>query len=123
QIDPNDFMNGDFTLTAIEGTEGKVISSGIINASTGGSVTLVGQQVKNEGLISAKLGAVNLVAGKEAVITFDASGLVGVRITEEVLQNELGIDAAVINSGEINAEGGRILLSAKIGRASCRERR
>src|SRR5690554_3952411 len=112
QIDPNDFMNGDFTLTAMEGTDGKVINSGIINAATGGSVTLVGQQVKNEGLISAKLGAVNLAAGKEAVITFDASGLVGVRVTQEVLQDELGIDAAVINSGEINAEGGRILLSA-----------
>src|SRR5690554_1010598 len=111
-IDPNDFMNGEFTLTAIEGTDGKVINSGILNASTGGSVTLVGQQVKNEGLISAKLGAVNLAAGKEAVITFDASGLVGVRVTQEVLQDELGIDAAVINSGEINAEGGRILLSA-----------
>ncbi len=38
-IDPNDFMNGEFTLTAIEGTEGKVINSGIINAATGGSVT------------------------------------------------------------------------------------
>src|SRR5690554_6709402 len=111
-IDPNDFMNGEFTLTAIEGTDGKVINSGIINAATGGSVTLVGQQVKNEGLISAKLGAVNLASGKEAVITFDARGLVGVRVTEEVLQKELGIDAAVINSGEINAEGGRILLSA-----------
>lgn len=112
QVDPNDFMNGNFTLTAMEGTDGKVINSGIINAATGGSVTFVGQQVKNEGLISAKLGAVNLAAGKEAVITFDARGLVGVRVTQEVLQDELGIDAAVINSGEINAEGGRILLSA-----------
>jgi len=41
QINPNAFMNGDFTLTAIEGTEGKVINSGIINAAKGGSVTLV----------------------------------------------------------------------------------
>jgi len=52
-IDPNDFMNGDFTLTAIEGTEGKVINSGIINAATGGSVTLVGQQVETNNLVSA----------------------------------------------------------------------
>jgi filamentous hemagglutinin family protein len=111
-IDPNDFMNGDFTLTAMEGTEGKVINSGIINAATGGSVTLVGRQVKNESLISAKLGAVNLAAGKEAVVTFDNSGLVGIKVTKEILQNEFGLDAAVINSGEINAEGGRILLTA-----------
>ncbi len=112
QISPNDFMNGDFTLTSVEGAAGKVINSGIINAATGGSVTLVGQQVKNDGLISAKLGAVNLMAGKEAVVTFDERGLVGIKVTNEILQDELGIDAAIINNGEINAEGGRILISA-----------
>ena len=37
-IDPNDFMNGNFTFSGLEGTEGKVINSGVINASTGGSV-------------------------------------------------------------------------------------
>lgn len=113
-IDPNDFMNGEFTLTALEGTEGKVINSGIINAATGGSVTLVGQQVKNEGLISANLGAVNLAAGKEAVLTFDKTGLVGIKVTKEVLQKDLGVDAAVFNSGEINANGGKILITASV---------
>lgn len=113
-IDPDDFMNGEFTLTALEGTEGKVINSGIINAATGGSVTLVGQQVKNEGLISANLGAVNLAAGKEAVVTFDKTGLVGIKVTKEVLQKDLGVDAAVINSGEINANGGKILITASV---------
>ena len=111
-IDPADFMSGEFTLTALEGSEGKVINSGIISAATGGSVSLLGQQVKNEGVISARLGAVSLAAGKEAVITFDQQGLVGVRITKEILQDELGVDVALINSGEISAEGGRILLSA-----------
>lgn len=111
-IDPAEFMNGEFTLTALEGSEGKVINAGIINAATGGSVSLIGQQIKNEGVISARLGVVNLAAGKEAVVTFDQQGLVGVRITKEVLQDELGVDVAVINSGEISAEGGRILLSA-----------
>jgi filamentous hemagglutinin family protein len=113
-IDSNDFMNGEFTLTAIEGTEGKVINSGIINAATGGSVTLLGKEVKNEGLISAHLGSVNLAAGKAAVVTFDPSGMVGVKITQAVLQNDLGLDAAVINSGEIMAQGGRILITASV---------
>jgi|GEM_PF-2291479 len=113
-IDPASFINGDFTLNSLEGTDGKVINYGIINAATGGSVTLVGQQVQNDGLISAKLGAVNLAAGNEAVLTFDQSGLVGVKVTKAVLQNELGVDAAVINNGEINAEGGRVLLSASV---------
>ncbi len=113
-IDPASFINGDFALNSIEGAEGKVINYGIINAATGGSVTLVGEQVQNDGLISAKLGAVNLVAGKAAVLTFDPTGMVGVRVTEAVVQDELGVDAAVINNGSINAEGGRVLLSASV---------
>jgi len=113
-IDPASFINGDFALNSIEGAEGKVINYGIINAATGGSVTLVGEQVQNDGLIFAKLGAVNLVAGKAAVLTFDPTGMVGVRVTEAVVQDELGVDAAVINNGSINAEGGRVLLSASV---------
>jgi filamentous hemagglutinin family protein len=111
-INPTDFMNGNFTLSEVEGAAGKVVNSGIINASTGGSVTLIGKEVTNNGLIIANLGAVNLAVGKEAVVTFESNGLVGVKVTKEVLQSELGVDPALVNNGEINAEGGRILLTA-----------
>ncbi|MDH5650229.1 MAG: filamentous hemagglutinin N-terminal domain-containing protein, partial [Gammaproteobacteria bacterium] len=113
-IQPSAFMNGDFIFNDIPGTEGKVVNSGIINASVGGNVTLLGKQVQNDGLIMAKLGSVNLAAGKEAVLTFDNEGLVGVKITKEILQEEIGIDPAVINNGKINAEGGRVLLTASV---------
>lgn len=113
-IDPNDFMNRDFAFSALENAEGKVINSGLINAATGGSVSLLGKQVKNDGLIIANLGSVNLAAGKDAVVTFDPSGLMGIKVTKEILQSELGVDAAVINSGDINAAGGQILLSASV---------
>lgn len=113
-INASDFMNGDFALRAIEGTDGTVINRGIINAATGGNVALIGRQVDNQGLISAKLGSVNLAAGKEAVLTFDNEGLLGVRVTQEILQSDLGVEAAVSNSGEISAEGGRILLTGSV---------
>ncbi|WP_083607914.1 filamentous hemagglutinin N-terminal domain-containing protein [Teredinibacter haidensis] len=113
-IDPSDFMNSKFAFGALENTEGKVINSGLISAATGGSVTLLGKQVRNDGLIVANLGVVNLAAGKEAVLTFDAAGLMGVHITKEILQSELGVDAAVVNAGDITAEGGQILLSASV---------
>lgn len=113
-IKPSDFMNGNYIFNEVLGTNGIVFNSGIINASTGGSITLLGKQVKNDGMIVAKLGAVNMAAGKQAVLTFDNAGLLGVRITKEVLQNELGIDPAVLNNGSIIAEGGRILLTASV---------
>src|SRR5690606_18643415 len=85
QINSDDFLNGEFTFAAVDGAEGKVVNAGIINAATGGSVTLIGQHVKNEGLISAKLGTVNLAAGKEAVVAFEFNGLVGVKISKAIL--------------------------------------
>ena len=115
---PADFMNGNYIFNEVLGTDGAVINSGIINASlggnssTGGNVALIGKQVKNEGLISANLGSVILAAGKQSVLTFDNAGLIGVQVTKEVLQEELGLEEAVINSGKINATGGRILLTA-----------
>ncbi|MEY4590921.1 MAG: hypothetical protein RL497_2997, partial [Pseudomonadota bacterium] len=112
QMTDQDYLNGKFTLNALEGTEGRVINSGLLNAATGGNISLIGQSVENNGLISANLGSVNLAAGKEAVLTFEPNGLIGVRVTQEVLQKDLGVDAAILNNGEIKAEGGKVLLTA-----------
>lgn len=115
-IKPTDFMNGEYLFQSIAGSDGQVINSGLLNASLGGSISLIGKQVENNGLIVANLGAVNLATGKEAVVTFGDVGLVGVRVSEAILQDELGVDPAVLNSGEIKAEGGRILLTASQSR-------
>lgn len=116
QISPTDFMNGEYIFNEVLGKDGTVINRGLINASLGGNVALIGKQVTNEGVINANLGSAILASGKQAVLTFDDQALIGVRITREILQDELGIDPAVINSGEINAQGGRVLLTASASR-------
>jgi filamentous hemagglutinin family protein len=93
-IDPNDFMNGNFAFEALEGSEGVVINSGTLNAATGGSISLLGQRVENEGLIRADLGRINLASGSKAVVSFDG-GLLGLRVTEAMLQSELGLAPGV----------------------------
>ena len=85
-IQPSDFMYGNYIFDEVLGTDGTVINSGIINASLGSNVALIGKQVENDGLIVANLGSVNLAAGKQAVLTFDDGGLLGVRISKEILQ-------------------------------------
>ena len=115
-ITPNDFMNGNYIFNEIPGTNGTVINSGMINASLGGNVALIGKQVENNGLISANLGTVTLAAGKEAALTFDNAGLLGVRVSKEILQSELGVDPAVLNSGTIQATGGRVLLTVSVSK-------
>ncbi len=111
-IRPDDFLNGHYIFNEVLGTDGGVANSGLITASLGGNVALLGRHVENNGVIVANLGTVNLAAGKETVLTFDNEGLLGVRVTKEILQSELGVDPAVANSGQIQAHGGRVLLTA-----------
>jgi len=115
-ISPENFMNGEYIFNEVLGADGTVINRGLINASLGGNVALVGKQVKNEGVINANLGSAILASGKQAVLIFDDQALIGVKITKEILQDELGLDPAVVNSGEINAQGGRVLLTASASR-------
>src|SRR5690606_38315011 len=113
-IGTTDFMNGDLVFSALEDAAGTVVNHGIINAATGGNVVLLGKNVANHGLIAANLGHVALAAGSEAIVTFDEQGLIGVRIDQETLADELGGDFAVENSGTIAAAGGKILLNASV---------
>ncbi len=113
-INPQAFMNSNLLFSALENTDGVVINRGLLNAATGGSISLLGKSVQNEGLISANLGKVNLASGSEAIVTFDNAGLIGIEVTQEVLENNLGIDSATLNSGTIEAQGGQVLLTAKV---------
>ena len=56
------------------GEGGMVINQGLIEAATGGAVTLIGGAVKNQGNIVATAGQVNLVAGKKVTMDFDGDG-------------------------------------------------
>ncbi|MCZ6829773.1 MAG: filamentous hemagglutinin N-terminal domain-containing protein, partial [Gammaproteobacteria bacterium] len=109
----DDFLNGDLVLRALDDTKGVVVNSGLINAASGG-VTLLAESVSNEGLITAELGYVNLASGREAYLTFDEEGFLGVKVTEDVVDNLLGASSSVENSGEISATGGKVILQANV---------
>ncbi|MCO1332917.1 filamentous hemagglutinin N-terminal domain-containing protein, partial [Microbulbifer sp. OS29] len=108
-MSPEDFMNGNFAFKGESGSSGVVINRGVINAS---SAVLVGKQVTNAstGLISAEL--VSLAAADEALLTFDADGLIGLKVTKEVMENDLGLDSAVLNEGTI--DGAQVLMEASV---------
>ncbi|WP_445357833.1 filamentous hemagglutinin N-terminal domain-containing protein [Microbulbifer sp. ANSA002] len=108
-MSPEDFMNGDFTFKGEDGSAGFVVNKGVINAA---SAVLVGKQVTNasSGLISAEL--VSMAAADEAILTFDADGMIGVQVTKEVMENDLGVDSAVLNEG--NIDGAQVLLEASV---------
>ncbi|MFC4362783.1 two-partner secretion domain-containing protein, partial [Simiduia curdlanivorans] len=108
-INPNDFMNGDYKLSGEVGKSGSVINYGTINAS---SAALLGKRVENHGLIKADV--VSLSAADEAIVTFDSDGLIGVQISKAVLEKEAGVENAVLNAGTI--EGKQVLLDASVSK-------
>lgn len=110
-ITSSDFMNGNLVFSEVANSAGYVTNRGIITASSGGSVALLGKNVINSGVISADLGHVALASGAEAIVTFDDDGLIGVQINRETLASEAN-PYAVQNSGTVGAKGGKILLTA-----------
>jgi len=100
-VNVQDFMSGNLKLTM---GNGAVINRGTLKASQGGSVTLAGKTVKNEGLIVADYGRVNLASGSVMTVDFDGDGLIRFQIDEEVQENIENTESAVHNTGTIQCE-------------------
>ncbi len=115
-ISDKDFLAGKYHFANAEGNPGAVINQGLIQAATGGAVSLIGGAVKNEGTILAHAGQVNLVAGKAMAMDFDGDGLIQFAVTEELLERAEGLEEAVSNTGVIKAEGGAVLLKGRAAR-------
>ena len=116
-ISDKDFLAGKYHFAHDgKGAPGAVINQGLIQAATGGAVSLIGGAVKNEGTILAHAGQVNLVAGRAMAMDFDGDGLIQFAVTEELLERAEGLEAAVSNTGVIKAEGGAVLLKGRAAR-------
>jgi trimeric autotransporter adhesin len=85
---------------------GSVVNQGTITAANGGYVALLGNEVGNQGVITAKLGTVALGAGGAVTLTFDGSSLVRMQVDQSSL-NDLAA-----NGGLIAADGGRVMMTA-----------
>lgn len=90
--------------------DGLVENNGIIEVADGGSVALIGNSVNNNGVINARLGKVHLLSADAATLSFDPDGLIQFSVTQETLENTLGVETAVNNSGTIQADGGYVVL-------------
>ncbi len=114
-MDRTQFMNGVYEMELPDGIEpGMVVNRGLIEAATGGSVTLVGGAVANEGTIIAELGQVNLGAGNKAIVDFDGTDLIRFEVDGEITENVHQLDAAVSNTGSIEAS--TVIMAAQTAR-------
>ena len=104
-IKDSDFLAGRYVF-AREGAAGSVVNQGTINAP-GGYAALIGPNVANEGLISARMGSVALAAGDRVTLDMIGDGLIRVQVDQAAL------GAAAINRGTLAADGGQVIMTAR----------
>jgi filamentous hemagglutinin family protein len=99
----DNFMNSNLKFFK-DGAAGSVVNQGSITA---GFAALLGPTVDNSGTIITFKGSTVLGAADAVTLDFDAQGLIALKLD----QGAYG--AQVQNSGVIEADGGRVLLTAK----------
>lgn len=98
--------------------DASITNAGTITVRDTGLAALVAPGVENSGLIQANLGTVILAAGEAHTIDFNGDGLMSFTVTKPTKakpkrRNGKTLDALVSNKGEIRADGGTVILTAK----------
>lgn len=118
-ITNQNFLAGQYIFDQPSLYAGSIVNEGVIIAAEHGLVALIGTGISNTGTISANLGSVVLAAGDKFVISLSGDQLINFTVSEKT--SRVGIDAqgkplknGVYNSGTLIADGGRIIITAKV---------
>lgn len=118
-ITDKDFLTGNFQFNAVDDKPAANVENyGNINVHDDGLVALLGANVINRGVITARYGQIALGAGKAIKLDFYGDKLLSVAVPyeqAEQLKDIYGnpLTALIDNSGTIQANGGIVHLSAK----------
>ena len=113
-ITDQDFVGDRLNFLEQGVVDAAIINKGTISAQEGGLVALVAPTIQNDGVIQAKLGKVVLAAGD--AFTVDTIDLYGDDLISFAAPRNLTgeqSDFEVSNTGQITADGGRVILTAK----------
>jgi filamentous hemagglutinin family protein len=110
-IEANDFMQGKNLFTR-NGATASVVNEGTISVDLGGYVALLAPEVRNNGLVMARQGAVVMAAAETITLNFGADN-----ILNSVSTTGAVVDALVENRQAVRAPGGLIIMSAQAASA------
>jgi filamentous hemagglutinin family protein len=106
-IKNDDFVKGNYRFVAGDILGKVTVEKGaVINAKNEGYIVLLANTVNNAGKLVANNGSVILGSAQEATLDFFGNGLVKAKLSGDALE------AAVNNSGKIQANGGFVQLAA-----------
>ena len=110
-IKDEDFMRGDYRFArgANAPERATVVNQGTLNAG-GGYVVLAGDYVANKGVVAAQLGTVLLASGDALTLQMAGSSLINYQVDKATVAHLAGVE----NSGQILANGGRVIMTADV---------
>ncbi|HWU84274.1 MAG TPA: filamentous hemagglutinin N-terminal domain-containing protein, partial [Rhodocyclaceae bacterium] len=113
-IRDKDFLAGNYVFTRGDSAaRAEVVNAGVLKARDNGYVVLAGDYAANRGVIEARLGTVMLGSASKMTLDVDGDSLINYALNERNL-TEL---AGVANSGELLADGGRVVMTAMTARS------
>jgi filamentous hemagglutinin family protein len=119
-ISNEDFLKGNYNFYKVNGKSNSwIINQGNIKISNGGYIFLLSAAIDNQCKIQADLGKIVLASGEKMTLNLDDTGDISVVIDEAVKEAVLDpdgkrMDSAIKNSGTLSANGGKVLLTAKV---------
>jgi len=116
-IKTENFMAGTLRFDIPGKAGAAIVNQGTITAADGGLVALVSPVLRNSGIIQARLGRVALASANGVTLDLYGDNLILFQAADTITQQMIGTDGkpvttAVDNSGQIYADGGRVLMTA-----------
>lgn len=108
-ISDADFMAGKNDLQR-QGAIGAVVNEGTLTAGDGGYIALLAPEVRNQGVISARMGSVALAAGDAVRLDISGASLISIAVDAAT------IATLVENRQLVQADGGKVFMSAQVAR-------
>jgi len=115
-ISNKNFMQGNYVFNKPGQPGASIVNQGTISVRDSGFAALVAPSVRNNGIIAAKLGKVALASGDSFKLDVYGDDLIAFTTPEKIvdtLHTVNGAPVGVENKGQIKAEGGTVLLTAK----------
>lgn len=116
-IKNENFMAGNLRFDIPGKVGAEIINQGTITAADGGLVALVSPVLRNSGIIQARLGKVALASANGVTLDLYGDNLILFQAADKITQQMVDTDGkpvstAIENSGQIYADGGRVLMTA-----------
>jgi len=121
-IKNEDFMAGRYNFSVPGRPDASVVNQGAITAQDSGFAALVAPGVRNTGTITATLGKIGLASGNGFSLDFYGDKLITLSVEDSIavmvkdVATGQSLNALVKNEGRLQANGGRVELSAAAAR-------